>query len=78
MIFFEVKGKNGSEIIPRIDEMCRDMNIIVLTLSGSSLIIFQGSSSAKYLLPILAIFINSEQASLNLKLFKCDSILIID
>jgi hypothetical protein len=50
----------------KIDDMCKAINKIVLTRSGSTLIIFQGSSSAKYLFPNLAIFINSAQASLNL------------
>ena len=51
--------------------------MIVLTLSGLVFIIFQGSSSAKYLLPNLAIFINSLHASLNLKFLMRFSIFFV-
>tara|TARA_B100001758_G_scaffold93286_1_gene79724 strand:+ start:204 stop:704 length:501 start_codon:yes stop_codon:yes gene_type:complete len=60
------------------DEICREINITVFTRSGFSFIIFHGSSSAKYLFPILAIFMNSEHASLNLKLLSDSSTLLID
>ena len=66
--FDAVKGKNGSAKTAKAADICKATNIIVCTRSASTLIIFQGSSSAKYLFPSLAKFINSWLASLNLYL----------
>ena len=64
--FFEVKGKKGSAKMAKLQEICSATFMIVVTRCSSVLINFQGSVSAKYLLPSLATFIHSLIASLNL------------
>src|ERR1035437_3894467 len=68
--FLEVKGKNGSPKMARLQVICKAIFIIVFTRSASVLINFQGSVSAKYLFPTRAKFINSLKASRNLKLSR--------
>ena len=57
--FSEVKGKKGSLATAKAVAICKATYITVFTRSGSVLMSFQGSSSAKYLLPKRAIFISS-------------------
>ena len=52
----DVNGKNGSHNTARAEAICKATNITVLVRSSSVLIVFQGSSSARYLLPKRAIF----------------------
>ncbi|MNQ38555.1 hypothetical protein D3C85_521380 [compost metagenome] len=66
--FAAVNGKNGSQRELKAAPICKATYICVCTRSGFSLITFQGSSSAKYLFPKRATFINSPRASLNLYL----------
>ncbi len=62
----DVKGKKGSAKTLKAPAICKATYICVFTRSGLSFITFQGSSSAKYLFPKRATFINSPKASLNL------------
>ena len=64
--FLEVKGKKGSHKVVKTEAICKATYICVCTLSGLVLTIFHGSSSAKYLFPKRATFINSPCASRNL------------
>ena len=53
--FSDVEGIKGSHTRPSIAQICKEIFIIVLTLSDFSVLIsFHGSSSAKYLFPVLA------------------------
>ena len=54
--------------LTKYETIIKDTLRISSTLLGLSFLIFQGSLSARYLLPSLAIFIRSLSASLNLKL----------
>ena len=56
---------NGSMAIERFAVICKAMFRIVLTRSGSVLMSFHGSVSARYLLPRRAMFIASFKASRN-------------
>ena len=62
--FAEVNGKNGSLKVAKAEAIWSATNIIVLVRASSTFITFQGSSSAKYLFPSRAKFINSCPASL--------------
>src|SRR5690606_34465994 len=46
--FEAVNGKNGSQTVAKAAAICKATNIIVCVRLASSLITFQGSSSAKY------------------------------
>src|SRR5690606_21859189 len=60
----EVNGKKGSLNVAKADAICKATYIMVWVRASSTFITFHGSSSAKYLLPNLAKFINSCCASL--------------
>ena len=61
--FWEENGMNGSINVERLAEICKQIFRIVFTRPSSVLITFQGSVSAKYLLPKRARFIASFNAS---------------
>src|SRR5690606_5232918 len=55
--FSEENGRKGSLKIANAEAICNATYITVLVRSSSVLIVFHGSSSAKYLLPRRATFI---------------------
>ena len=62
-----LKGRKGSKAMARLAVICSEMLMTVFTRSGSVLMTFQGSQSARYLLPMRARFMASFCASRNLK-----------
>ena len=73
--FSDENGRNGSKAIAKLAAICSDRCKMVAVRSISVLASFQGSVSARYLLPIRARFIASLSASRKRKSSKRDSIL---